>query len=343
MISTKPSKMYVKCDAMRNTTTVCSLRFEEAGINDLLTVLGAVAWLNCPDVKQISQFTELDTKTAGQLLKNGIVLGLLDSFDGELYSLVPPYPFKGSLAQQRAVIRESLVRMPLLTNVRQFLCMEETLDAALRKAAAVQRIEHFDPEQLAPLLKWAKELKALEPSIVLEDLYEEAAKAKSERNEKHPRKRVVFLSHNSKDNPVIRQIATDLTGVGISVWLHDQRVRAARSIAEKIAQGLVESDWFLIGLSQDAVESPWVKTELNQVLLDEVARRGTRLLPLRLTECAVPELVAGNACIDFSTSYETGLQALLTAIKAGLELVVDVPIQPVIGGVVSPGTVVAKR
>ena len=328
---------------MRGTTTACSLRFEAVEINDLLFVLGAVAWLNCPDEKQISQFTELDSKTTCQLLKNGIVLGLLDSFDGELYSLVPPYPFKGSLAQQRAVVRESLVRMPLLTNVRQFLCMEETLDAALRKAATVQRIEHFDPKQLAPLLKWAKELKALEPGIVLEDLYEEAAKAKSERNEKHPRKRVVFLSHNSKDNPIIRQIATDLTTAGISVWLHDQRVRAASSIAEKIAQGLVESDWLLIGFSQDAVESPWVKKELNQVLLDEVARRGTRLLPLRLTDCKVPELVAKKACVDFSTSYETGLQALLIAIKAGLEPVVDGPIQPVTGGVLAPGTVVTKR
>jgi len=276
-------------------------------------------------------------------LKNGLVLGLLDSFDGELYSLVPPYPFKGSISQQRAVIRESLVRMPLLTNVRQFLCMEETLDAALRKAATVQRIEHFDAEQLAHLLKWAKELKALEPSIVLEDLYEEAVKAKAERNKKHHRKRIVFLSHNSKDNPIIRQIATDLTAAGISVWLHDQRVRAARSIAEKIAQGLVESDWFLIGLSQDAVESPWVKTEFNQVLLSEVARRGTRLLPLRLTDCKVPELILKNASIDFSTSYETGRQALLKTIKADLETVVGGPIQPVTNGALSPGTVVTKQ
>jgi hypothetical protein len=242
---------------MQNKTTVCSLRFEAVEIDDLLSVLGAVAWLNCPDLKQISQFTELDSKTTLQLLKNGMVLGLLDSFNGELYSLVPPYPFKGSLAQQRAVVRESLVRMPLLTNVRQFLCMEETLDASLRKAAMVQRIEHFDPEQLAPLLKWAKALKALEPGIVLEDLYEESAEAKRERNAKHRKKRVVFLSHNSKDNPIIRQIATNLTTAGIFVWLHEQRVRAVKSIAEKIAQGLVESDWFLIGLSQDAVQSPW--------------------------------------------------------------------------------------
>ena len=328
---------------MRKVTTVCSLRFEAADIDDLLSVLGAVAWLNCPDSKQISQFTGLESKTTRQLLKNGIVLGLLTSFDGELYSLAPPYPFKGSIAQQRAVVRESLVRMPLLTNVRQFLSMEETPDAALRKAATVQRIEHFDPKQLAPLLKWARNLKALEPGIVLEDLYEEAAKAKAERNKNHPRKRVVFLSHNSKDNPMIRQLATDLTTAGVSVWLHEQRVCAATSIAEKLAQGLVESDWFLIGLSQDAVESAWVKTELNQVLLDEVTRRGTRLLSLRLTGCKVPELIAKHAFIDLSLSYETGLQALLNVVKTDLGPVADVAIQPVVGGVLPAGTLVAKR
>ena len=328
---------------MRKPTTVCSLRFEAVDIDDLLSVLGAVAWLNCPDSKQISQFTGLDSKTTRQLLKNGIVLGLLTSFDGELYSLVPPYPFKGSIAQQRAVVRESLVRMPLLTNVRQFLSMEETPDAALRKAATVQRIEHFDPKQLAPLLKWARNLKALEPDIVLEDLYEEAAKAKAERNKQHPRKRVVFLSHNSKDNPIIRQIATDLTTAGVSVWLHEQRVCATTSIAEKLAQGLVESDWFLLGLSQDAVESAWVKTELNQVLLDEVTRRGTRLLSLRLTGCKVPELIVKRAFIDLSVSYETGLQALLNVVKTELGPVADVAIQPVVGGVLPAGTLVTKR
>ena len=328
---------------MQNKTTECSLRFEAADIGDLLSVLSAVAWLNCPDLKQISQFTKLDPKTTRQLLKNGIVLGLLDSFDGELYSLVPPYPFKGSIAQQRAVVRESLVRMPLLTNVRQFLCMEETLDAALRKAATVQRIEHFDPEQLAPLLKWAKNLKALEPKLVLENLYEEAAKTKAERNRKHPNKRVVFLSHNSKDNPMIRRLATDLTTAGVSVWLHEQRVCAATSVAEKLAQGLVESDWFLIGLSQDALESAWAKTELNQVLLDEVAKRGTRLLLLRLTDCKLPKLIVKHAFIDLFTSYETGLQALIKAIKAELGPVADVPIQPVTGGVLPPGPVAAER
>ncbi|MFA6561170.1 MAG: toll/interleukin-1 receptor domain-containing protein [Verrucomicrobiia bacterium] len=328
---------------MQNKTIECSLRFEAVDIGGLLSVLSAVAWLNCPDLKQISQFTELDSKTTRQLLKNGIVLGLLDSFDGELYSLVPPYPFKGSIAQQRAVIRESLVRMPLLTNVRQFLCMEETLDAALRKAATVQRIEHFDPEQLAPLLKWAKNLKALEPKLVLEDLYEEAAKTKAERNRKHPNKRVVFLSHNSKDNPIIRRLATDLTTAGVSVWLHEQRVCAATSVAEKLAQGLVESDWFLIGLSQDAVESAWAKTELNQVLLDEVAKRGTRLLLLRLTDCKVPKLIVKHAFVDLFTSYETGLQALIKAIKAELGPVADAPIQPVTGGVLPPGPVATAR
>ncbi len=328
---------------MRKTTTGCSLRFAAVGIDDLLSVLGAAAWLNCPDLKQISQFTGLDSKKTRQLLKNGMVLELLDSFDGELYSLVPPYPFKGSIAQKRAVVRESLVRMPLLVNVRQFLCMEETLEAALRKAAAVQRIEHFDPEQLAPLLKWAKELKALEPDLVLEDLYEEAAAAKRERHKKHPKKRVVFLSHNSKDNPIIRQIATDLTTEGISVWLHEQRSRVVESIPGHLTQGLVESDYFLIGVSQDAVESPWVKTEVNQVFLDELAKRGTRILPLMLKDCTPPKTIGKTALIDLFTSYNAGLQELLHAIKAELEPVGDLPSQPPTGSVLPSGTVATKR
>lgn len=340
-LRTKTSQ--TKRKPVRQHTPVCSLRFETVELADLLSVLGAVAWLNCPDLAQISQFTGLDPKTTRQLLKNGTVLGLLESFDGELYSVVPPYPFKGSITQQRAVVRESLVRMPLLANVRQFLSMEDTLDAALRKAAAVQRIEHFDPEQLAPLLKLARELKALEPDLALEDLYEEAEEAKGERNKNHPKKRVVFLSHNSKDNAMIRQITTDLTTAGICVWLHEQRVTAVESIPDKLAQGLVESDFFLVGLSEISVKSAWAKTEFNQALLDEVAIRGTRILPLRLTDCVVPEIIAKKAFIDFTVSYKAGLHELLNCIKAELASVVDGAIEPVAGGVLPPGTLVTER
>lgn len=327
----------------KKNSYACSMRFESGRIADFLSVLDAVAWTNCPDRKQISQFTGLELKTTDKLLSNGILLGLLDSFNGELYSLVPPYPFKGTIAQKRSVVHEALIRMPLLTNVRQFLSLEETLEAALRKAATVQRIENFDPKELTPLVTWAKELKALDPHIVLEDLYEEAVVAKEARHKNHPKKRVVFLSHHSKDTAIIRQISTDLTAEGITVWLHEQRVRAIETVPEKIAQGLVESDFFLIGLSQPSVESPWTKNELNEALLDEVLKRGARILPIKLADCEIPELLVKKTSIDFTISYKAGLRELLNFLQAELDPILHVVPPSGNENILIPGTIVTER
>jgi hypothetical protein len=326
----------------KKSTKVCSLRFQEAEIDDFLSVLDAVVWTNCPDLKQISQFANLDPKVTAKLLANGLVLGLLDSFDGELFSLVTAYPFKGSQTQKRRVVQEALLRMPLIVNVLQFLSLEEPLEVALRKAASVQRVENFDAKELAPLLAWCKELKVLEPGITLEDFFEDAAAAKVERNEKHPKKRVVFLSRSSKDNPMIRQLATDLTAEGVTVWLHEQRVRGVETISKKLAQGLVESDFFLLGLSRAGVSAPWIKQEFNQSLVDEVAVRGARLVSLKLSECDSPSLLIKHPSIDFSISYKTGLKELLLALRQDLRPAGESDLS-LNNGIVSPGTVVVEK
>src|SRR5687768_12946497 len=90
------------------------MRFQAANINSLFAVLDAVAWLDSPACKQIAQFAGIDPRTAGKLLKNGSMLGLLDSLNNDRYMLVLPYPYKGSMEQKEAVVREALIRLPLM-------------------------------------------------------------------------------------------------------------------------------------------------------------------------------------------------------------------------------------
>jgi TIR domain len=296
----------------------CSLRFESVRLDSLFDVLDAIAWLTMPDVKQISQFADIDPRTAGKLLKNGVQTGLIDAFDSSTYSLRLPYPFKGTTSQKRDVVREALIRMPLLQGVRQFLALRESLDNALRKAATVQRIENYDSKSLAPLMQWAQELKALEPGVVVEDLLKDAQASKELRHKKHGSQRVAFLSHSSQDKTIIRQIASDLTAEGVEVWLDEQRIHVGDSIPEKIAQGLAQSDFFLIALSEHSVDSEWVKRELNNALVQEISKRKIAILPLKLSACEIPMLIAEKKYADFSRSYREGIDGLIASIKAKL-------------------------
>lgn len=291
-----------------------SHRFEPAKLDSLFVVLDAIAWLDTPTSGQVAQFAGIDPRTAGKLLKNACQIGLVDSLSHG-YVLVLPYPYRGSQDQKQAVVKEALVRLPLLTGVRQFLRLGDKTDVALRKAATIAGISPFVPTDLNPLLEWAQSLGALQPSLIAEDLVDAAETKKQRRHQEHKEQRIAFLSHSSADKPFIRQLAADLAANGIGVWLDEQRIRVGDSIPEKIAQGLAESDYFLIGMSQKSGESAWVQKELNNALMTEMKRRNVHILPLKLDDSPMPQIIAEKKYADFSKSYKSGLDELLSALK----------------------------
>jgi len=293
----------------------CSLVFQPASIESLFPVLDALAWLDLPDARPIAQFAGIDPRMVGKLLKNCVTIGIVQTATSGAYALSLPYPYKGSREQKEAVIREALVRMPLMQTLRQFMTLGDSLEDALRKSATVIGVENFDAKAFTPLLKWAKQLSALEPGLVMEDLVEEAVESKVRRHQQDKNSVVAFLSHSARDKPFVRQLAADLSRNGITVWLDEQMIRVGDSITEKVSQGLAESDYFLIALSEDSVESEWVKRELSQALLTEIEERKVRVLPIKLSECSIPELIKDKKYADFSQSYRSGLQQLLDSMS----------------------------
>jgi hypothetical protein len=306
-----------KTPPKRRTTAKdkAAFRFEPAKIDALFTVLDAVAWMDAPDCSQIAQFAGIDPRTAGKLLKNAVTLRLVGLLGSSQYTLALPYPYKGSLDQKKAVVKEALVRLPVLASVRQFLRLGDGMDAATRKAATISGVAAYHAQDFTPLLEWATTLGALQPDLIVEDLLDEATEAKEQRHIEHAEKIVAFLSHSSKDKPFIRQLAADLTAEGVSVWLDEQKIRVGESIPERIAQGLAESDYFLLALSDNSVTSPWVQKELNNALVREIERRRVTILPLRLDETMLPDAIKDKKYADFSQSYKHGLDELLKALK----------------------------
>jgi hypothetical protein len=192
-------------------------RFEPAKLDSLFVVLDAIAWLDTPGTAQVAQFAGIDPRTAGKLLKNACQIGLAEAI-GSGYALVLPYPYKGTKDQKEAVVKEALVRLPLLTSVRQFTRLGDSTEVALRKAATVGGISPFVPADLNPLLEWAQSLGALKPDLIAEDLVDAAESKKAKRHHDAKDQRIAFLSHSSADKPFVRQLAADLTANGIGVW-----------------------------------------------------------------------------------------------------------------------------
>lgn len=298
----------------RQSRAGCSLRFEPVSLDSFFQVLDAIAWMGQASGRKIAQFSDIDPRTMGKVLKNGLTLAIIEFINGD-YSLRLPYPYKGTLDEKKAVLKESFLKMPLMVHLRQFLKLGDGHPIALRKAATLTGVENYDEGALAPLLKWARELGVTNPESTVEDLVEEALEVKHERHEKDSGKVVAFLSHSSKDKALIRQLAADLANAGIDVWLDEQRILVGDSIAEKIGQGLAQSDFFVIALSSNSVGSTWVQKELNNALIQEVERRKVTVLPIKLSDCEIPGLLLDKKYADFSKSYKEGLEDLINTMR----------------------------
>ena len=293
------------------------LHFEAVKIEPLFGVLDAVAWLDSPTAKHIAQFVDIDPRTAGKVLKNARLIGLLASPDDATYVLAQPYPYKGTTDEKRKVVREALLRLPLIRHIRQFMALGDGLQDAMRKAAVVSGETNYDKSAIAPLVAWASSVaQVFDLGVRVETLVNEAVDAKAARHIEHENERVAFLSHSSKDKGFVRKLAADLVANGVKVWIDEQRILVGDSIPEKIAHGLAESDFFLIVVSRSSVESSWVKKELNSALVHEIQRRKVAVLPIKLDEVKMPDSINDKLYADFTGSYEEGLKGLLRSIKA---------------------------
>lgn len=293
-----------------------AIRFEAVKIDPLFEVLDAVAWLDGPTAKSIAQYANIDPRTAGKVLKNARLVGLVQSPDGSTYVLAQPYPYKGTHDEKRMVVREALLRLPLIRRIREFIQLGNDLPNAMRKAATVAGETHYEGSAIAPLISWANSEGALNLGVRVEALVNQAVAAKETRHAEHEHERVAFISHSTKDKPFVRKLAADLVANGVKVWLDEQRILVGDSVPEKIAQGLAESDFFLIVVSQNSAESAWVKKELSSALVHEIERRKVTVLPIKLDDAKMPDSIHEKLYADFTHSYEDGLEKLLRSIRA---------------------------
>ncbi len=288
-------------------------KFEATRLDGLYPILDGIAWLDNPTASELTQFSGLDGRTVGKILKNATHLQLIEK-SGTGYILRTSYPYKGTEEEKASVIKEALLKLPILRNLRQFLSLGDDLDTSLRKAATLCRYSPFDASRFSPLLNWARSFDVLSAGQIAEDMVDVAQEQKEVRHRDDRKKVVAFLSHSSNDKPFIRQLASDLTAAGISVWLDEQRIHVGDSIPEKIDQGLAASDFFLLAVSKRSVESEWVKKELNNALVTEVQKRKTHILPLKLDDVDMPGVISDKKYANFSTSYKEGLSELKKAL-----------------------------
>lgn len=127
----------------------------------------------------------------------------------------------------------------------------------------------------------------------------------------------VFLSHASEDKDrFVVGFARQLRENGVDVWLDQWEMKPGDSLVDKIfEEGLKEARAVIIILSTISVQKPWVREELNASVVNRISR-GTKLIPVVIDECDVPESLRSTVWqkVDNLDDYSQSLQGILAAI-----------------------------
>ena len=100
----------------------------------------------------------------------------------------------------------------------------------------------------------------------------------------------IFLSHNSKDKPFVRKLANDLRRQGFYVWVDEAEIKLGDSLIEKIREGLDRVEYVGVVLSQNSINSEWVKKEIDIAMNQEIEGKRIKVLPIMFEKVDPPSL-----------------------------------------------------
>jgi formylglycine-generating enzyme required for sulfatase activity len=148
----------------------------------------------------------------------------------------------------------------------------------------------------------------------------------------------VFVSHHHspEEDAFTARLVVDLEAAGADVWVDDARITSDDFI-KKINEGLTGRQWLVLVMTPDALQSPWVQSEVNAALLQVRQGRMLGVIPLVAQPCNdadIPPLWATLNRYDAARGYETARDGLLRAM--GLPPIGLSPTGQRTGGVTSP-------
>ena len=129
----------------------------------------------------------------------------------------------------------------------------------------------------------------------------------------------IFLSHSSKDKTFVEKLAKDILALDVEVWLDKWEMKVGDSLFDKIEEGLETSDYLIVILSKNSVNSLWVRKELNAFLCDEISSKNVKILPVLIDDCNIPIFLREKLYADFREDYASGFQMLVDVITNPVE------------------------
>lgn len=127
----------------------------------------------------------------------------------------------------------------------------------------------------------------------------------------------VFISYNSKDIDFARRLEDSFVENHIEVWLYKDKLHPGDLILASIGSAIESIDYVVALISNNSINSPWVKKEISLALTKEIEARKTVIIPVRLDDCKIPLDLRDKVYADFRVpeDYEKEFLRILEVIN----------------------------
>ena len=116
----------------------------------------------------------------------------------------------------------------------------------------------------------------------------------------------VFLSHNSKDKPLVKELAVWLKERGLKVWYDEWELRPGMTWIEKLQEGLQQSQVIIVFIGEHG-RGPWHDQEMQAALLKSV-KHDCPVIPVWLPGCPeqpeIPSFLEIRTWVDFRNGLD---------------------------------------
>lgn len=114
-----------------------------------------------------------------------------------------------------------------------------------------------------------------------------------------------FISYNHKDEEFARFLYSQMRDAEMRVWFAPEEIKAGRKLYEQIFSAIQIHDKMLLILSENSMQSEWVKSEIRRARRTEREETRRKLFPIRLVNF---EAIQNWECFDVDSGKDLAIE-----------------------------------
>ena len=121
----------------------------------------------------------------------------------------------------------------------------------------------------------------------------------------------IFISYSHKDKEFVKKLYEELHALPFDILWDQKELQVGDDIKKKTDELIESSDYLLFVSSKNSAGSEWATIEIDKAL-----KLKKKVLPVVIDESEPPEIISKILYANFSTSFDEGMDKLVSALKA---------------------------